>query len=307
MINETPHQSKRDISRILETSFLAELICPQCGIRISKSIGLSACIVRHTCPSCSIVIRPRPGEGCIFSSYGSVGYPLNKSNPARCLPQHGERFHVVVGTSPFNSYYSESRLAALLLWAYEHFEQVGVFIPDTPTVWTLEGGGYTPEQASYKTKRQLRYHNNKIGRAREAVDTVTSRIGLLPWSSVAQYGSYATGEERCRAAFATDSEFRRECLAATDEVLENRRREGHQLTDLDRMRAVNYLMAELPIILFGPELFEVETSTFVYHRPLRLFESLFTGAFSITPAPGQHFVIAHELTESVETPSCDAA
>ncbi|MCP9884131.1 tRNA-dependent cyclodipeptide synthase [Synechococcus sp. ATX 2A4] len=213
-IQETSHQLDSSISRIMETSFLAELICPQCGIQISKSIGLSACIVRHTCPRCSFVIRPRPGEGCIFSSYGSVGYPLNTFNPTRCLPQHGERVHVVVGTSPFNSYYSESRLTALLLWAYEHFEQVGVFIPDTPTVWTLEAGGYTPEQASYKTKRQLRYHSNKIGRAREAVDAVTRRIGLLPWSSVAQYGSYAAAEVRCRAAFAADSEFRRECLAA---------------------------------------------------------------------------------------------
>ncbi|MCP9884132.1 tRNA-dependent cyclodipeptide synthase [Synechococcus sp. ATX 2A4] len=92
-------------------------------------------------------------------------------------------------------------------------------------------------------------------------------------------------------------------ISATDKVLENRCREGHQLSDLDRLRAVNYLMAELPNILFGPELFDVTTSTFVYHRPLRLFESLFSGVFSIAPSLGQHFVIAHELSESKEPPS----
>jgi cyclo(L-tyrosyl-L-tyrosyl) synthase len=295
------------INRIMETSFTAELICPQCRNRISKSIALSAFIVCHTCPGCSMVIRPRPGEGCVFSSYGNAGFYLDKANLTRCLPARGERFHVVVGASPFNSYYSESRIAELLVWANDHFDLVGVFVPDTPTVWTLEAGGYSPDEASYKTKRQVRYLNNKIGRARDSVDNVGNRISFLPWSLVAQHASYAAAEGRCRTAFATDNEFHKECLAATDEVLENRRRDGHHLSDQDRLRAVNYLMAELPLILFGPELFGVQTSTFIYHRSLRLLERLFSGEFSIGPMPGQHFVIAHELTERVGSLSRDAA
>lgn len=295
------------LNRIMETSISAELVCPQCSQRISKTIAPSAFIVCHTCPGCSTVIRPRPGEGCVFSSYGNAGLFFEKANSARCLPARGKRFHVVVGASPFNRYYSESRIAELLLWAIEHFDLVGVFVPDTPTVWTLEAGGYAPEEASYKTKRQVRYLNNKIGRARQAVDSSGNRVGLLPWSLVAQQDRYAAAEDRCRTAFATDSEFQAECLAATDEVLENRRREGYQLSDLDRVLAVNYLMAELPVILFGPELFGVQTSTFVYHRPLRLLERLFSGEFSIEPVPGQHFVIAQELIEREGPLSRDAA
>lgn len=246
-------------------------------------------------------------RGCVFSSYGNAGLYFEKANRARCLPARGERFHVVVGASPFNSYYSESRITELLVWASEHFDLVGVFVPDIPTVWTLEAGGYTPEEASYKTKRQVRYLNNKIGRARQAVDSSGDRVGLLPWSLVAQHDRYAAAEGRCRTAFATDTEFQRECLAATDEVLENRRREGHQLSDLDRLRAVNYLMAEVPLILFGPELFGVQTSTFIYHRSLRLLERLFSGEFSIEPVPSQHFVIAQELIDREGPLSFDAA
>ena len=279
----------------METSFISDMVCPQCRTRISKSIELSALIVCHKCPDCSMVIRPRPGDGCVFSSYGNAAAYLDKSNLTRCLPGRGERFHVVIGTSPFNSYYSESRLAELLAWANEHFDLVGVFVPDTPTMWTLEAGGHSPGEASYKTKRQVRYLNNKIGRAREAVGSIDNRVNLLPWSLVAQRGGYAAAEGRCRTAFATDNEFHKECLAATDEVLENRRREGHYLSNLDRLRAVNYLMAELPLILFGPELFGVQTSTFIYHRSLRLLERLFSGEFSIGPVTGQHFVIANEL------------
>ena len=219
----------------------------------------------------------------------------NKTNLAQCLPARGERFHVVIGASPFNKYYSENRITELLLWANNHFDFARVFVPDTPTVWTLEAGGYFLDEALHKTRRQVRYLNNKIDRAREAADNAINRVDLLPWSLMAKYGNYANLEKRCRTAFATDSEFQRECLAATDEVLENRRRDGYQLSDLDRLHAVNYLMAELPLILFGPELFGVQTSTFIYHRSLQLLEKLFAGEFSIKPMHGQHFVIAHEL------------
>lgn len=126
--------------------FTVELLCPQCRTRIATSIESSACIVSHTCPGCGLVIRPRPGEGCIFSSYGNANPHRNMANVSRCLPDRGERFHAVVGTSPFNSYYSEGRLTALLAWANEHFDHIDVFIPDTPTVWTLEAGGYPPKR-----------------------------------------------------------------------------------------------------------------------------------------------------------------
>ncbi len=284
-----------------------ELVCPQCSTRIATSIDTSACILSHTCPGCGVVIRPRPGEGCIFSSYGNANLHRNLSNLSRCLPDRGERCHVVVGTSPFNSYYSEARLTELLAWANEHFDRVDVFIPDTPTVWTLEAGGYTTGEASHKTRRQVRYLNNKIDRAREAVETVDKRLRLFPWSQVARLDRYAASEQRFRNAFATDKEFQQECLAATDDVLQNRRREGHEPSHGQRLGAVDYLMAELPLILNGPELFGVQTSTFVYHRSLRLFERIFSGDFSIGPSPGQHFVIVHELTEPVCSKSREAA
>ncbi|MEO6966711.1 MAG: tRNA-dependent cyclodipeptide synthase, partial [Acidobacteriaceae bacterium] len=54
-------------------------------------------------------------------------------------------------------------------------------------------------------------------------------------------------------------------------------------------------MAELPMILFGPTLMRMPTSTFVYHRSLALFERLFAGEFQVRPALGQHFVIAKEF------------
>jgi cyclo(L-tyrosyl-L-tyrosyl) synthase len=254
-----------------------------------------------------MVIRPRPGEGCIFSSYGNADLHRSASNLSRCLPDRDVRFHAVIGTSPFNSYYSEGRITELLTWANEHFDRVDVFLPDTPTVWTLEAGGYAPEEAAHKSRRQMRYLTNKIGRAREAVGILDDRLRLLPWTQVAQFERYAASEQRCRDAFATDREFQQECLAATDDVLQNRRREGHEPSHQQRLGAVDYLMAELPLILNGPELFDVQTSAFVYHRSLRLFERIFSGDFSIRPSPGQHFVIAQQLAEPVGSLSREAA
>ncbi|MCP9932766.1 tRNA-dependent cyclodipeptide synthase [Cyanobium sp. Candia 9D4] len=242
-----------------------------------------------------------------MSSYSNGNLHRNTSYLSRCLPDRGERFHAVVGTSPFTSYYSEGRLTELLAWANEHLDRVDVFVPDTPTVWTLEAGGYVPEVAARKTSRQVRHLNNKIGRAREAAGTVGNRLRLRPWTQVTRLDRYTAFEHRSHNAFATDRGFQQECLAATDDVLQNRRREGHHPSYDQRLGAVDYLMAELALILYGPELFGVQTSTFVYHRSLRLFERIFSGDFWIGPSTGQHFVIAQQLAEPVGSLSREAA
>ena len=103
-----------------------------------------------------MVIRAHPGEGCVFFSYGNAKFHHSKTNLAQCLPVRGERFHVVIGASPFNKYFSENRITELLLWANDHIDFACVFVPDTPTVWTLEAGDYSLDEALHKSRRQVR-------------------------------------------------------------------------------------------------------------------------------------------------------
>ncbi|MEX2657024.1 MAG: tRNA-dependent cyclodipeptide synthase [Balneolales bacterium] len=274
----------------------ANLICPHCDAQITEEISPSACVVSYKCPACGQALTPTADDGCVFCSYSDVAVCIDteECNCARCLPDSDQRFHVVLGVSPFNSYYNERRLSNLLTWSASHFKQTDVFIPDTPTIWTLEAGGYPLKRATHKTKRQIRYLTNKVTRAIESTDD-SHQIAVLPWSVMSEeYDTYHSLYERCKAAFTHDTTFRHACLDATEEVMENRSRDTHEPSTSDRLRAVDYLMAELPIILFAPELFDVPTSTFVYHRSLPLFEKLFANDFLLQPNPGQHFVVAHE-------------
>jgi hypothetical protein len=53
----------------------SELICPICSARHTETMPLDACVYFFECTGCSSVFRPKPGDCCVFCSYGSVPCP----------------------------------------------------------------------------------------------------------------------------------------------------------------------------------------------------------------------------------------
>jgi len=49
--------------------------CPHCGHASRLEMPTDACLFFHDCENCGIVLRPRPGDCCIFCSYGTVPCP----------------------------------------------------------------------------------------------------------------------------------------------------------------------------------------------------------------------------------------
>jgi len=54
---------------------VSELTCPHCGHRSSEEMSIDACIVVHPCAGCGRVLRPKPGDCCVFCSFGTVPCP----------------------------------------------------------------------------------------------------------------------------------------------------------------------------------------------------------------------------------------
>lgn len=52
------------------------LTCPQCGARTEETMPTDACMFFFECPACHALLRPKPGDCCVFCSYGSVKCPL---------------------------------------------------------------------------------------------------------------------------------------------------------------------------------------------------------------------------------------
>jgi len=49
--------------------------CPQCGHQQQETMPTDACQFFYECPHCKALLRPKPGDCCVFCSYGSVKCP----------------------------------------------------------------------------------------------------------------------------------------------------------------------------------------------------------------------------------------
>jgi hypothetical protein len=52
------------------------LTCPQCGKSSVETMPSDACLFFWNCPACGKRLRPKPGDCCVFCSYGSVRCPF---------------------------------------------------------------------------------------------------------------------------------------------------------------------------------------------------------------------------------------
>ncbi|XKM38404.1 GDCCVxC domain-containing (seleno)protein (plasmid) [Rhizobium ruizarguesonis] len=57
------------------------LTCPHCGIAKRETMPTDTCQFYYECLSCGVLLRPNPGDCCVFCSFGSI----------RCPPVQRER------------------------------------------------------------------------------------------------------------------------------------------------------------------------------------------------------------------------
>ncbi|MFC3651497.1 GDCCVxC domain-containing (seleno)protein [Dyella humi] len=58
--------------------------CPLCGQRSTETMPTDACWFLYECPGCSELIRPKPGDCCVFCSYGTVPCPPKQQERSCC-------------------------------------------------------------------------------------------------------------------------------------------------------------------------------------------------------------------------------
>lgn len=57
------------------------ITCPRCGFRKEEAMPTNACHFFYECAGCKTLLRPKPGDCCVFCSYGT----------AKCPPKQQER------------------------------------------------------------------------------------------------------------------------------------------------------------------------------------------------------------------------
>lgn len=56
------------------------LCCPECNHATELEMPQDACMFFHECEACRTLLRPLPGDCCVFCSYGSVKCPPIQQN-----------------------------------------------------------------------------------------------------------------------------------------------------------------------------------------------------------------------------------
>ena len=51
------------------------LTCPHCGAKKTLTMPTDSCQWFYTCESCQAQLTPKPGDCCVFCSYGDVPCP----------------------------------------------------------------------------------------------------------------------------------------------------------------------------------------------------------------------------------------
>ena len=51
------------------------ITCPQCGFAKRETMPTDACQFYYECNGCKALLRPTPGDCCVFCSFGSVRCP----------------------------------------------------------------------------------------------------------------------------------------------------------------------------------------------------------------------------------------
>jgi len=61
------------------------LTCPSCGRTHLETMPTDACQYFYECPSCKTLLKPKPGDCCVFCSYATMPCPpIQQGNTDDC-------------------------------------------------------------------------------------------------------------------------------------------------------------------------------------------------------------------------------
>jgi hypothetical protein len=60
------------------------ITCPKCGHQAEETMPANACLFFYDCSACGAKLKPKPGDCCVFCSYGSVPCPPIQTGAACC-------------------------------------------------------------------------------------------------------------------------------------------------------------------------------------------------------------------------------
>ncbi len=186
----------------------------------------------------------------------------------RCARLHSKSAPIVLGISPFNSYFSEQVILEIAEWASAVARDYYLYIPDGPTIFTLQAKGYEENKARRKSRRQNNYLKNKIYRALGKLGQTDKEIAkrLLNSKRLDTDSAYQRILAQLHDLWQRDKSFKQGCVSTARWVLQNQQRQQMAWSNASLELAAQYFLAELPLFLRAPEIINSSSAVFCYHQ-----------------------------------------
>jgi hypothetical protein len=56
-------------------NLISIITCPECGFQKKETMPEDSCQFFYECENCHLVLKPKPGDCCIYCSYGTIKCP----------------------------------------------------------------------------------------------------------------------------------------------------------------------------------------------------------------------------------------
>lgn len=208
-----------------------------------------------------------------------------------CAQVFNERQHALVGISPFNGFFTHRRVLSIMEWAMTHFDSMDVLIPGKATANTLIALGYSVEEAKARARRRLHRTETRAMSCLRELHIKNPQRKLHSIDELSTTAAYQDLSHQIDDAFHTEKGFHDGCLEASRLALKTYLPEGTEPTYESLNTAVTYHLAELPIMIDSPAIFDVKSSVMFYPKAFPLAESLYKHTLGLSASAHQGYVI----------------
>ncbi|MFG1792827.1 tRNA-dependent cyclodipeptide synthase [Nocardia sp. NPDC049149] len=207
-----------------------------------------------------------------------------------CAELFARRDHVLLGISPFNSYFKRVRIVELTRWALGEFAYVQFHLPDVPGVFTLQALGLPADKARKRVRENGSKMRNRIrdGLAAAGLSDLDARV--VDWAYLEENPVFVDLLREATDLFASDAVFRDLCLETTRNVLRHRLTDGSEPTIEQCRLAAQYFLADIPLLVDTAGVVGSETSLYAYHRVVPFIDALFRRELPMQPVARQGYL-----------------
>ncbi|MEV2261716.1 tRNA-dependent cyclodipeptide synthase [Streptomyces anulatus] len=192
-------------------------------------------------------------------------------------PRLGERYGtLVLGLSPFNSFYSTQTVADLCQSAARSFSDVHVVLPGAPeSALRYISAGKAPRHAVQRSKRVIHNMRNVARRtlAECGMPDTDARVHVM--TRFASHPRYQKSRARIESAYRTQRPMREAVHAMTRTALATSLDSDPTPAQIESN--TRYIFAEAPLLLDAASMLARPSTLFVYHRRVPLYDVVATG------------------------------